>query len=85
VLPRLAGGGNWCLALKANQASLLADARGCFTGLGAAYPETVTEETGHGRSETRKAIVVSARSLEVDHEFPGLKGFGRPDRGNPRN
>ena len=72
-----AGGGDWCLALKANQESLLSDARGCFTGLGAAYREAVTEETGHGRRETRKAIVVSAKSLEDYHEFPGLKGFGR--------
>ena len=25
-----AGGGDWCLALKGNQESLLSDARGCF-------------------------------------------------------
>lgn len=72
-----AGGGNWCLALKANQESLLSDARGCFTGLEAAHPEAVTEDTGHGRKETRKAIVVSAKALGHYHEFPGLKGFGR--------
>lgn len=72
-----AGGGDWCLALKGNQESLLSDARGCFTGLGAAHPQAVTEEAGHGRKETRKAIVVSAKALGDYHEFPGLKGFGR--------
>jgi predicted transposase YbfD/YdcC len=72
-----AQGGDWCLALKGNQESLLSDARGCFTGLGPARTEAVTEETGHGRKETRKAIVVSAKALEDHHEFPGLKGFGR--------
>ena len=69
-----AGGGDWCLALKGNQESLLSDARGCFTGLGAAHPQAVTEEVGHGRKETRKAIVVSAKALGAYHEFPGLKG-----------
>ncbi len=72
-----AGGGDWCLALKGNQESLLSDARGCFTGLEAAHPEAVTEESGHGRKETRKAIVVSAKALGDYHDFPGLKAFGR--------
>jgi predicted transposase YbfD/YdcC len=31
----------------------------------------------HRRSQTRKAVVVSAKALEEHHEFPGLKGFGR--------
>ena len=75
-----AGGGDWCLALKGNQESLLSDARGCFTGLGPAHPDAVTAETGHGRREIRKATVVSARSLEEYHEFPGLKAFGRIER-----
>ena len=48
-----------------------------FTGLSEDHPMAVTEETGHGRKETRKAIVISAKSLEACHEFPGLKGFGR--------
>lgn len=72
-----AGGGDWCLALKGNQESLLSDARGCFTGLDASHPQAVTEEVGHGRRETRTAVVVSAKALGEYHEFPGLKGFGR--------
>ena len=72
-----AGGGDWCLALKGNQDSLLSDARGCFAGLSPDHPTATTEEAGHGRKETRKAVVVSANSLGEYHEFPGLKGFGR--------
>lgn len=34
-------------------------------------------EAGHGRRETCKAIVVSARSVGDYHEFPGLKSGGR--------
>ncbi len=72
-----AGGGDRCLAPKANQESLLSDAGGCFSGRGAAHPEAVTAEVVHGRKETRKAVVVSAKALGEYHEFPGLKGFGR--------
>ena len=72
-----AGGGDWCLALKGNQESLLSDARGCFTAPEDPRRQAVTEETGHGRKETRKAVVVSAKALGEYHDFPELKGFGR--------
>ena len=72
-----AGGGDWCLALKGNQESLLSDARGCFSKGHKSDPTAVTENTGHGRKETRKAVVVSAKALAECHECPGLKGFGR--------
>ena len=72
-----ARGGDWCLALKGNQESLLSDARGCFGGTIDPRHQATTEEAGHGRKETRKATVVSAKSLEEYHEFPGLKAFGR--------
>jgi hypothetical protein len=35
------------------------------------------DEMNHGRREIRKAVVVSAKSLVEQHEFPGLMGFGR--------
>jgi len=70
-------GQHWCLALKGNQESLLSDARGCFGKDRENDPVAVTEETGHGRKEIRKAVVVSAEALDECHEFPGLKGFGR--------
>ncbi len=72
-----AGGGDWCLVLKANQDSLLSDARACFGTLKDGHPGAVTEEAGHGRTETRKAVVVSAKGLAEHHDFPGLKAFGR--------
>jgi hypothetical protein len=72
-----AQGGDWCLALKGNQESLLSDARGCFSTRHDDHAEAVTDEMNHGRREIRKAVVVSAKSLADHHEFPGLKGFGR--------
>lgn len=72
-----AGGGDWCLALKGNQESLLSDARGCFGKVEKGDPVAGSEATGHGRKETRTAVVVSAKALAEYHEFPGLKGFGR--------
>ncbi len=72
-----AQGGDWCLALKANQDSLLSDARACFGKVNKDQPVDRVEETGHGRKETRTAVVVSAKGLAEHHEFPGLKAFGR--------
>jgi len=70
-------GGDWCLSLKANQDSLLSDARSAFGKLPAEHPTARTEETGHGRTESRTATVVSAKGLAEHHDFPGLKAFGR--------
>jgi predicted transposase YbfD/YdcC len=70
-------GGDWCLALKGNQDSLLSDARACFGQVKGGHPVARLEETGHGRKETRSAVVVSAQGLAEHHDFPGLKAFGR--------
>lgn len=40
-------------------------------------PAARTEESGHGRIETRVAVVVEAKDLAEHHEFAGLKAFGR--------
>ena len=72
-----AQGGDWCLALKANQDSLLSDARACFGKAKKEHPVAHVEETGHGRKETRTGMVVSAKGLAERHEFHGLKAFGR--------
>lgn len=72
-----AGGGDWCLALKGNQVSLLSDARSCFGQVKAGHPTARRKEIGHGRNETRTAAVVSASGLAEHHEFPNLKAFGR--------
>jgi predicted transposase YbfD/YdcC len=71
------GGGDWCLALKANQDSLLSDARACFGKVKNGPPVAITEDSGHGRKEKRTAMAVPARGLAEHHEFPGLRGFGR--------
>lgn len=72
-----AAGGDWCLALKANQDSLLSDARARFGAVKEGHPAAVTEDAGHGRRETRRATVVSAKALAEHHDFPGLKAFGK--------
>ena len=72
-----AGGGDWRLALKGNQDSLLSDARSCFSKMKEGHSVAVATDTGHGRKEIRKAVVVSADTLAEHHEFPGLNGFGR--------
>jgi len=73
------GGGDYCLALKANQDSLLSDARSRFGMAPSDHPVARLEETGHGRKELRTGMVVSAKGLAEHHEFPGLKAFGRID------
>jgi hypothetical protein len=60
--------------------SLLSDICGCFTAPEDLCHQPVTEETGHGRKETQKAVVISAKALGEYHNFPGLKGFGRIER-----
>ena len=72
-----AGGGDWCLALKGNQASLLSDAKAGFGTLKDTHPSAQTQDLGHGRDEIRKAWVISAKGLAEHHDFLGLKAFGR--------
>lgn len=72
-----AGGGDWCLAIKANQNSFLSDARASFGAQPGAHPSAVSKDDGHGRTEIRKATMVSSKPLAVHHEFSGLKAFGR--------
>ena len=73
----IAGGGDYCLALKSNQDSLLSDARACLGKAGPRTPTAKTESKGHGRIETRVGMVVTAKELGKYHEFAGLKAFGR--------
>src|SRR5262249_1107999 len=84
-------GGDYCIALKGNQESLLSDARACLAKVDdpkakrkvddpkakRKHPVAKTEDSGHGRSETRTAVVVEAKGLAEHHEFPGLTAFGR--------
>ena len=52
------GGGDYCLALKANQDSLLSDARSCFGKVSPDHPVARQQEVRHGRKETRTGTVV---------------------------
>jgi predicted transposase YbfD/YdcC len=75
-------GGDYCIVLKGNQDSLLSDARACLAKADkpkakSKYRVAKTEVSGHGRSETRVAVVVEAKGLAEYHEFPGLAAFGR--------
>jgi predicted transposase YbfD/YdcC len=75
-------GGDYCIALKGNQDSLLSDARACLAKAEdpkakKKHPVAKTEDSGHGRKETRVAVVVEAKGLAEYHEFPGLTAFGR--------
>ena len=65
------------MALKANQATLLSDARARFGQMEEDHPQACTEDSGHGRKEHRTAVVAQARGLAEHHEFPGLEAFGR--------
>jgi predicted transposase YbfD/YdcC len=70
-------GGDYCLALKGNQDSLLSDARSTLAKAGAITPTAESSEKGHERVEKRRAIVVKAPGLAAHHEFAGLTAFGR--------
>jgi len=70
-------GGDYCIALKGNQESLLSDARSCLSKAAQKSSVAKTETRGHGRIETRVGVVVEAKGLAEYHEFPGLKAFGR--------
>src|SRR5262245_59751592 len=75
-------GADYCIALKGNQDSLLSDARACLAEADKLagkkkLPVAKTEDSGHGRIETRTAIVVAAKGLAEHHEFLGLTAFGR--------
>jgi predicted transposase YbfD/YdcC len=72
-----AGGGDWCLALKANQASSCQVQGRASAQVAPDHPATRHHEAGHGRKETRTGKVISAKGLAEHHDFPGLKAFGR--------
>ena len=68
--------GDYALALKGNQSGLLRDAEELL-----AQSKTKnfaeTKESSHGRREERRAIVVPAAALALEHDFPGLCAIGK--------
>ena len=74
------GGGDYVLALKANEARLHRRAAALAHEAGARAPVAQTKDETHGRIETRRAIVVDARQLGLDLAFPGLKAIAQVTR-----
>jgi len=81
--------GDYVLAVKDNQPGLLADAK---TAIAAAQTKkgkakkARTREKGHGRIDTRKAIVVAVPDMAEKHNFQGLKAVAliTSDRGDAK-
>jgi predicted transposase YbfD/YdcC len=75
-------GGDYALALKANQTTLHDDVRRFFDD--PARPATATDQTvdaDHGRIETRMATVCTDIDwLQQTHRWPGLAAIGRVNR-----
>ena len=76
----LAGGGHYVLALKANQTLLHRRALALVETKAATAPSAQTQKKAHGRLETRRAVVVDAKALGVECDFPGLKAVVRMTR-----
>jgi predicted transposase YbfD/YdcC len=71
-----ARGGDYVLAVKANQPGLLHDAEAALANFQHLAPAT-SFETAHDREESRSAMVAPAAHLAVIHEFPGLAAVAR--------
>lgn len=80
----IAGGADYCLAVKGNQPTLYAQVEGHFTSLaesnddGAMARHLATHEKGHGRVEDRYYTIcpVSDSLAEELKRWPGLKAIG---------
>jgi predicted transposase YbfD/YdcC len=71
-------GGDYVLAVKENQPSLLEDAK---TAIRAAKhtgrTSLTTTDAGHGRKERRVALVAPVPGMAKKHDFPGLRAVAR--------
>src|ERR1700690_1158812 len=70
-------GGDYVLAVKDNQPSLLRDAQAALSAIPKHVEPVTTQDTRHGRKETRSAIVTSAKGMAEKHNFPGLQAVAR--------
>lgn len=68
-------GGDYVLALKANQPVLLRDAEAALASAPSAPAATAQQR--HGRQEYRIAVVAPAGRMARDHGFPRLAAVGR--------
>ena len=73
-----AKGGDYVLAVKANQPGLLADAKTLIVEAEQRGSDPArTADARHGRQEQRVAIVTPAKHMAIKHAFPGLKAVAR--------
>jgi predicted transposase YbfD/YdcC len=70
-------GGDYVLAVKANQPALLRDAEAALAAAEATAPPAQTSERAHGRDEIRTAIVAPAPQMAGSHDFPKLAAVAR--------
>jgi predicted transposase YbfD/YdcC len=70
-------GGDYVLAVKNNQPGLLRDAKAAIAAAENKVKQATTEDNGHGRKETRTAIVAPVKEMAEKHNFPGLKAVAR--------
>jgi predicted transposase YbfD/YdcC len=70
-------GGDYVLAVKNNQPGLLRDAKAAIAAAENKAKQATTKDNGHGRKETRTAIVAPVKEMAEKHNFPGLKAVAR--------
>ncbi len=73
----VARGGDYVLAVKANQPALLRDAEAAIAGAEHKRRKAKIVETAHGRRERRAALVAPVRDMAEEHDFPGLAAVAR--------
>lgn len=71
-------GGDYVLAVKANQPALLRDAKAAISAARCKGKKPAnTTDAGHGRKEKRSAMVAPAQAMAEKHGFPGIKAVAR--------
>jgi len=71
-------GADYVLAVKNNRPGLLRDAKAAIAAAERKKAKKVTtKDKGHGRKETRTAIVASVKDMAEKHDFPGLTAVAR--------
>jgi predicted transposase YbfD/YdcC len=74
----VARSGDYVLAVKENQPSLLADAKAAIRAAARkGKTSTTTADANHGRKEKRTALVAPVKDMAQKHDFPGLKAVAR--------
>jgi len=71
-------GADYVLAVKNNQPGLMRDAKAAIAAAERKKTKRAnTKEVGHGRKESRTAIVAPVKDMAKKHKFPGLKAVAR--------